>query len=283
MEPLEGKVALVTGAGGMQGIGRACALRLAALGADIVLSDFKREPGDLPPQEVAARWRSIESVADEVKALGRRCVPIWCDLTVSAQIEDLARRAADQLGRIDILVNNARAIIGQDRVAITELREDVWERFLRINATAMFLLTKYVARIMIDRDSGGRIVNIGSDASKRGRPKLAAYNASKFAVIGLTQASALDLAPHRITVNAVCPGPVNSGRMNYWEADQAAQKGMSLEEFRAGIVTDGGKSVPLGRIAEPEDVAKLVAFLSSDDAAFITGQAYNVNGGTLFH
>ena len=102
-------------------------------------------------------------------------------------------------------------------------------------------------------------------------------------MIGLTQASALDLAPHRITVNAVCPGSVNTDRLNYWEADQAQAKGMSLEEFRAGIVADAGKSVPLGRIAEPEDVAKLVSFLASDEASFITGQAYNVNGGTLFH
>ena len=284
MGRLDGKVALVTGAGGMQGIGRACVLALAADGADIVVSDFKRASSDLPPQEVSAGWRSIESVAEEVKALGRRCLPLWCDLTVTAEIEDLARRAAEHYGgRIDILVNNAGAIIGHDRVPVTELTEDVWDRFLRINATAMFLMTKYVGRIMVARGNGGRIINIGSDASKRGRPNLAAYNASKFAVIGLTQASALDLAPQRITVNAVCPGPVNSGRMNYWEADQARAKGMSLEAYRAGIVSDGGKSVPLGRIAEPEDVAKLVAFLASEDAAFITGQAYNVNGGTLFH
>jgi NAD(P)-dependent dehydrogenase (short-subunit alcohol dehydrogenase family) len=280
---LDGKVALLTGAGGMRGIGRACALRLAAQGADIALSDFRREPPDLPPQEVRAGWRSIESVAEEVKGLGRRCLPVWCDLTVTAQIEDLARRAAEHFGRIDILVNNARAIIGHDRVPVTELREDVWDRFLRVNATAMFLATKYVARIMIEKGNGGRIINMGSDASKRGRATMAAYNASKFAVIGLTQASALDLAPHRITVNAVCPGSVNSDRMNYWEADQARAKGLSLEAFRADIVAHAGRSVPLGRIAEPEDVAKLVAFLASEDAAFITGQAYNVNGGTLFH
>ena len=93
----------------------------------------------------------------------------------------------------------------------------------------------------------------------------------------------MDLAPHRITVNAVCPGSVNTDRLNYWEADQAQAKGMSLEEFRASIVADAGKGVPLGRIAEPEDVANLVAFLASDEASFITGQAYNVNGGTLFH
>jgi len=280
---LDGKVALITGAGGMKGIGRACAIKLASQGADLVLSDFKRETKDLPPQEVKAQWRSIDSVAEEVEALGRRCLKIWCDLTVSEQIEDLARRAADHYGHIDILVNNARAIIGRDRVGVTELREEVWQRFLRVNTTAVFLNTKFVGRIMVEKGNGGRIINIASDASKRARPNTAAYTTSKFAVIGLTQASALDLAPHRITVNAVCPGSVNTDRLNYWEADQAQAKGVSLEEFRASIVADAGKSVPLGRIAEPEDVAKLVAFLASEEAAFITGQAYNVNGGTLFH
>ena len=283
MDRLDGKVALVTGAGGMKGIGRACALKLAAQGADIVLSDVKRAPDDLPPQEIKAQWRSIDSVAEDVEALGRRCATVWCDLTVSEQIEDMARRAAESFGRIDILVNNARAIIGRDRVAITELREDVWQHFLRVNTTAVFLSTKFVGRIMIAKGDGGRIINIASDASKRARPNTAAYTTSKFALIGLTQAAALDLAPHRITVNAVCPGSVNTDRLNYWEADQARAKGVTLEEFRASVVADAGKSVPLGRVAESEDVANLVAFLASEDAAFITGQAYNVNGGTLFH
>src|SRR5262245_22047326 len=283
MPRLEGKVALITGAGGMKGIGRACALKLAAQGADLVLSDFRRDEKDLPPQEVKAGWRSIDSVAGEVEKLGRRCLKLWCDLTVTAQIEDMARRAAEHYGHVDILVNKARAIIGRDRVAVTELREEVWDRFMRINATAMFLATKFVGRLMIERGQGGRIINMASDASKRGRAKTAAYNASKFAVIGLTQASAMDFAPYRITVNAVCPGSVNTDRMNYWEADQAQSRGMSLEAFRASVVSDSGKGVPLGRIAEPEDVANLVAFLASDEASFITGQAYNVNGGTLFH
>jgi len=283
MGQLDGKVALITGAGGMKGIGRACALKLASQGADIVLSDFKREPGDLPPQEVKAQWRSIDSVAEEVEALGRRSFKIWCDLTVSGEIEDMARQAAAHYGHIDILVNNARAIIGRDRVPITELREEVWQRFLTINTTAVFLATKFVAKGMIERGKGGRIINMASDASKRGRPLMAAYNASKFAVLGLTQASALDLAPHRITVNAVCPGSVNTDRLNYWEEAQAKAQGISLEEFRARIVAEAGKSIPLGRMAEPEDVANMVAFLASDEAAFITGQAYNVNGGSLFH
>lgn len=283
MGHLDGEVALITGAGGMKGIGRACALKLASQGADIVLSDFKRAPNELPPQEVKAQWRSIDSVAEEVEALGRRCFKIWCDLTVSEQIEDMARRAAAHYGHIDILVNNARAIIGRDRVPVTELREEVWQRFLAVNTTAVFLNTKCVGKVMIEKGKGGRIINIASDASKRAKPMTAAYTTSKFAVIGLTQASALDLAPYRITVNAVCPGSVNTDRLNYWEEAQAKALGISLEEFRARIVAEAGKGVPLGRIAEPEDVANVVAFLASDEAAFITGQAYNVNGGTLFH
>ena len=283
MANLDGKVALITGAGGMKGIGRACALKLASLGADIAISDFKRPPEDLPPQERKAQWRSIDSVAEEIEGLGRRCLKIWCDLTVTSQIEDIARRAQEHFGHIDILVNNARAIIGRDRTDVTHLSEDVWNRFLRVNTTSFFLVTKFVGRIMVEQGKGGRIINMGSDVSKRARAGTAAYSTSKFAVIGLTQASALDLAPHRITVNAVCPGSVNTDRMNYWEADQAEAKGMSLEEFRATIVTDTGRGIPLGRMAEPEDVANMVAFLASDEAVHITGQAYNVNGGTLFH
>jgi len=134
----------------MKGIGRACAMKLASQGADIAISDFKREPKDLPPQEIKARWRSIDSVAEEIEALGRRCFKVWCDLTDAAQIEDMVRRALGHYGHIDILVNNARAIIGRDRVPITELREEVWQRFLAINTTAVYLNTKFVGKSMIE-------------------------------------------------------------------------------------------------------------------------------------
>jgi NAD(P)-dependent dehydrogenase (short-subunit alcohol dehydrogenase family) len=283
MSNLSGRVALITGAGGMKGIGRATAIKLASLGADLVLTDVRRETKDLPPQEVAAQWRSIDSVAEEVEKLGRRCHRIWCDLTVTAEIESMAREAASAFGHVDILVNNARAIIGRDRVPVTELDEAVWRRFLDINATAVFLVTKHVGRIMIEQGRGGRIINMGSDASKRAKATTAAYTASKFALLGLTQASALDLAPHRITVNAVCPGTVNTDRLNYWEQAQAREKGLAPEAFRAEIVSNASRATPLGRVAESEDVANLVAFLASDEASFITGQGYNVNGGALFH
>ena len=283
MAGLEGKVALVTGAGGMRGVGRATVMKLAGLGADIALTDVHRETEDLPPAEVRNSWRGIDAVREEVEAEGRSAFPVYCDLGDSAQIEQMVDRVMDHYGRIDILVNNARAIIGRDKVPVTELEQEVWEHFLRINTTAPYLLTKEVGRRMIEAGNGGRIINIASNASKQASATGAAYSASKFAVLGLTQASALDLAPYGITVNAVCPGPINTDRMSYWERDQAADRGISQEEFRSQIVQAGAQASPLGRIAEPQDVANVVAFLASDEASFVTGQAYNVNGGLLFH
>ncbi len=283
MAGLDGKVALITGAGGMRGVGRATVMKLAGLGADIALSDVHRETEDLPPAEVRNSWRGIDAVSEEVQTAGRKAFPVYCDLGDSGQIERMVEQVMDHYGRIDILVNNARAIIGRDKVPVTELEQDVWEHFLSINTTAPFLLTKEVGRRMIEAGNGGRIINIASNASKQASATGAAYSASKFAVLGLTQASALDLAPYGITVNAVCPGPINTDRMSYWERDQAADRGITQEEFRSQIVQTGAQVSPLGRIAEPQDVANVVSFLASDEASFVTGQAYNVNGGLLFH
>ena len=130
------------------------------------------------------------------------------------------RRVVEHFGHIDILVNNARAIIGRDEFPITELREDVWQHFLAINTTAVFLCTKFVGQEMLRQGRGGRIINIASNAAKQASATGAASSASKFAVLGLTQAAALDLAPYGITVNAVCPGPVNTDRLSYWGAPQ---------------------------------------------------------------
>jgi NAD(P)-dependent dehydrogenase (short-subunit alcohol dehydrogenase family) len=283
MSGLQGKVALITGAGGMKGVGRATALKLAQHGADLALTDVQRGPEDLPPAEVRVGWRGIDSVADEIRALGRRCYISPCDLGNRDQVQGLVQQVLGHYGRIDILVNNARAIIGRDKVPITELPEEVWHHFLAINTTAVFLLTKLVGREMVRQGRGGRIINIASNAAKQASARGAAYSASKFAVLGLTQASALDLAPYGITVNAVCPGPINTDRLSYWERAKAEEEGISLEEFRSKIVKEAGQATPLGRIAEAEDVAHMVSFLASEEACFITGQAYNVNGGLLFH
>ena len=280
---LEGKVALITGAGGMRGVGRATALKLASQGANVAITDVRRPLADLPPGEVRAEWQSIDSVADEVRNRGSQALPIYADLSNADEIEGLVAETVNHYGRLDILVNNARAIIGRDKVPVTELEEDVWQHFLSINTTAVFLCTKYAGREMVRLGNGGRVVNIASNAGKQASADGAAYSASKFAVIGLTQASAMDLAPHGITVNAVCPGPINTDRMSYWERDQAAQRGLTQEEFRAQVVSASADRTPLGRIAEAEDVANLVAFLAGPDSSLITGQSYNVNGGILFH
>jgi 3-oxoacyl-[acyl-carrier protein] reductase/meso-butanediol dehydrogenase/(S,S)-butanediol dehydrogenase/diacetyl reductase len=280
---LRGKVALLTGAGGMKGVGRAIALKLAGLGVDLAVSDVKLNESDLHPAQVRAGWHGVDSVAEEVRALGVRCLPIHCDLSDPQQIRDLVKQTVDAFGRIDILVNNARAIMGNDKVPITDLSEQVWQHFLAINLTAPFILTKLVAKQMISAGRGGRIINIGSDTSKRAQATGAAYATTKQGLVALTQGAAQDLAPYGITVNCPCPGPINTDRLSYWERAQADAKGVSYEEFRAGIVSAGAAATPLGRIAEPEDVANLVAFLASDEAGFITGQAYNVNGGLLFH
>jgi NAD(P)-dependent dehydrogenase (short-subunit alcohol dehydrogenase family) len=283
MSELHGKIALITGAGGMRGVGRATALELAQHGADLALTDVQRGPEDLPPAEVRVGWRGLDSVAEEVRALGRRCYTNPCDLGNRDQVQELVQQVLGHYGRIDILVNNARAIIGRDKVPITELPEEVWHHFLAINTTAVFLLTKLVGREMVRQGRGGRIINIASNAAKQASARGAAYSASKFAVLGLTQASALDLAPYGITVNAVCPGPINTDRLSYWERAKAEEEGIPLEEFRAKVVKEAGQATPLGRIAEAEDVAHMVGFLASEEACFITGQAYNVNGGLLFH
>ncbi len=283
MPSLEGKVALITGAGGRKGIGRATALKLAALGADIALTDVTQPQSDLPPQERGDKWQGIESVAEEVRAHGRKCQTVACDLSVNAEVRDLIDTVIGEFGKIDIMINNARAIIGKDRVPVWELDEAEWQHFLDINLTAVYLTIKYTVPHMMERGQGGRIINTASDASKRGKATSSAYSATKFGLLGLTQCAALDLAPHQITVNSVCPGSVNTDRMSYQEQIAADRQGVPLETYRAQLVEQLGQVNPLGRIVESEDVANLIAFLSSDEAEMITGQAYNVNGGTLFH
>ena len=166
---------------------------------------------------------------------------------------------------------------------VSENDPQVWDTFLAINTTAPFLLMRAAGAHMIARGGGGRIVSIGSDMSKRALARTAAYAASKFALVGLTQAAALDLVEHGITVNAVCPGPVRTNRFNYAEQARAEAKGVSLEVVREQGWDDKAAMIPMGRAARPEEIADLVAFLASDRAGYITGQAYNINGGMFFH
>ena len=292
MYNLSGKVALVTGAGGMRTVGRAVAERLAREGADLALTDILRGPEDLPEDELQAGWRGLASVADAIttgagpkpaQKAGRRVLTHHADLRSAEEVGTLVQRTLDTYGRIDILVNTHRAIIGRDYAPVTELDEDQWRHTVEVNATSCFLTIKYVAREMVRLGIPGRVVSIASNAAKQASAGGAAYAASKFALLGLTQSAALDLAPNGILVNAVCPGPIDTNRLNYHEREEARAQGINSTEYHQRQVEGWGRALPLGRTATPDDVADMVTWLVSDQAGYITGQAFNLNGGLLFH
>ena len=277
------RVAIVTGAGGMRGIGRAIALRFARDGLDVALVDIERPTAEIPPAERAAGWRGIDGVADEISALGRRAIAIHADISDRAQVSRACELTLRDLGSIDVLVNNARAGIGRDRVPVVDLEAAEWDRVMAVNARGTMLFSQAVARHLVAHGLRGCIVNMSSIAGKEGAPGLAAYCASKFAINGLTQVLARELGPHGITVNAICPGWVDTGRFSLTEKLAADKAGISTEEASRAALAERAKANALGRVAVADDIADVAAFLISPAAAHITGQAINVDGGECFH
>ena len=214
MGELDGKVAIVTGAGRLRGIGRAAAVSLAKLGADVVVTGTGRKPENYPDDEKAIGWRDIESVADLVRAEGRRALPLVADVTNRDHVKNMIDQTIKELGRIDILINNAAYARAEDRVPILDLNEDTFQKVVDIKITGTFLCTKGVVEHMIKQGDGGKIVNISSAAGKRGSANFLAYNAANFGIVGMTQSMAKELGPHNINVNCVCPGAVDTSRMD---------------------------------------------------------------------
>ena len=256
---LMGRVAVVTGAG--RGIGREIALELARRGADVVVADL----------DVA----SAKGVAGEIAALGRRSLPMPVDVAMRSQVDELVERTAQEMGRLDIFVNNAGIVHVKPFLEITE---EEWDRVFAVNVKGVLFGTQAAAREMIKQRSG-RIINLASIAGKLGRPMLAAYAASKAAVISITRSAALVLAPYGITVNAICPGVVDTQMWEKIDAEMGAYEGKAKGEVMRGRIAE----IPLGRVEKPEDVARVAAFLASDDSAYMTGQAINVCGGIVMH
>jgi len=278
MYGLEGKVALVTGAGGENGIGRGIATRLALEGADVVVNDLTINPyGDRP-----GSWGGVTQVVNEVMAMGRKSIAITADVSNSNQVQAMIDQTLEQFGRIDILVNNAGSRPGGDRKPVVDVLEEDFDLVQRVNVKGTFLVSQAVARHMIKRGGGGKIISMSSRAGKTGTATYAAYCASKFAVIGFTQSLALELAEHRIMVNAICPGLVDTERVDYIAA-AAAPEGQSAIEYRADMVRDRAANVPLGRLAVAADIAKTAAFLASSESDYLTGQSINVAGGYEMH
>ena len=275
MYNLEGKVALVTGAGGKQGIGRAIAMRLAQEGADLVVNDLGAPSEDAQP----SGWRGVADVVEDIEALGREALGILADVSEAAQVERMVGETLERFGHIDILVNNAASRPGRDRVPVVELEEEAWDLVQRVNVKGTFLCSRAVAREMIRRGNGGKILIISSTRGKRGAACYAAYSASKFAVLGFGQSLALELAPHQIQVNIICPGLVETERISAMAAAMA-QEGEAEEDRRAQMLRERAAEVPLGRVAEGADIARTAAFLASSESDYLTGLAISVTGGT---
>jgi NAD(P)-dependent dehydrogenase (short-subunit alcohol dehydrogenase family) len=257
--PLLGRRAVVTGAG--RGIGRAIALALGTAGADVAVS---------------ARGRAeLEQVAEEVHALGRRALALPCDVTDAVAVARMAAETLDGLGGIDILVNNAGAAASHK---FLDHPDELWHHMLAINLTSVYYMTKAFVPYMIAQRAG-RIINIASIAAKIGARYIAAYTASKHGALGLTRALAAELVSYNITVNAICPGYVDTPMTDGSIANIRERTGMSEEQARATLE----QTSPQRRLIAPEEVAALAVYLALDSSKGISGQAINVDGGAVMY
>jgi 3-oxoacyl-[acyl-carrier protein] reductase len=264
---LEGKVAVVTGAGRMRSIGRPIARELARAGADVVLTGTGRAPQRYPDEEKQAGWHDIESVAEEVRALGRRAFPVVSDVSDPGAVDRLLADVLGTFGRVDIVVNNAAAARGADRVPVIDLDVDLWRTIINVNLNGTFYMSRAFGRAIAEQGDGGSIVNISSDAGKMMSASTAAYSASKAGIHALTCAMAAELGKTGVRVNAICPGIVDTYRLD------DIPRGQPWDDFVA--------HVPLGRASSGDDIAWMTVFLCSDQGSWITGQLYSVNGGML--
>lgn len=277
MRRFEGRTVIVTGSGRTQGLGAAILRRFAEEGANCVVSDLgtpreRMEAGDI------GTTAEMERVADELRALGARAIAIACDVRSAADCEALVHSAVEAFGALHILVNNAG--IGYLMKPLLETDEADWDAVLDVNLKGAFLCTKHAARQMIAQGTGGRIINIASQAAKSGFPHMAPYTASKHGMVGLTRSNAVELGSHGITVNAVCPNHVTTGLGEKQNAYFSKLLGFDSVE---AYLQDMARKNPMGRPGLPTDTAAAVAFLASDEAVYITGEAMNVSGGEEMH
>jgi NAD(P)-dependent dehydrogenase (short-subunit alcohol dehydrogenase family) len=277
MYHLQGKTAIVTGAGRRKGIGEAIVLRLALEGCNVVLSDLGASKGPEFSSEHIGASAEMEAIASDARQGGAQVICIPCDVRLEEEVARLVDKAVEAFGRLDILVNNAG--VGYLMEPFAEFRESSWDAVLDVNLKGAFLCSKHAARQFIAQGTGGCIVNIASQAAKSGFPFAAAYTASKHGLVGLTRSNAVELGRYGIRVNAVCPNHITTG-LGHWQNQFFSEKlGLDYEAYLRGI----RERNPLGRTGLSEDIAKAVAFLASDQSAYITGEAMNVSGGEEYH
>lgn len=277
MYQLNNKVAIVTGSGRHKGIGEAIVLRLAAEGCKVVISDIGQPKGNEFSAEHIGVSEEMQEIANSCRVLGAEVLTIPCDVRSESECQRLIAVTVEKFGQVDILVNNAG--VGYLMEPFTEFKESSWDAVLDVNLKGAFLCSKHAAIQMIQQGTGGSIINIASQAAKSGFPFAAAYTASKHGLVGLTRSNAVELGKHKIRVNAVCPNHITTG-LGHWQNSFFSEKlGMDYATYLQSIVQKN----PLGRTGLTEDIAKAVAFLCSDESAYITGEAMNVSGGEEYH
>jgi 3-oxoacyl-[acyl-carrier protein] reductase len=268
------RAALVTGCGKRDGVGQAIARTLAACGTAVVVADV--EPAGVLNQRqrrlgLRDAWGGLERLTAEIEAAGGAASHVLGDIGDEADARRMVETAVGRHGRLDVLVNNAAAPQGADRQDIEDVPVEVWDRVVAVNLRGTFLMSRFAVPAM-RRQRYGRIVSVSSMAGVDKAPRSAAYSASKAGILGFTRALAMDVAAWGITVNAVCPGLVWTSR-----AVLSDDPDLDLDAERERR----GRSIPVGRAGTPEDVAAAVAFLASEAAGYVTGQALPVDGGGL--
>ncbi len=272
-----GRVALCTGAGRPGGLGEAILARLAEAGCRVVVTDVGLAPAGLDPRNLATA-ADAERVAAGLRERGAEVLVLPLDVRDEAQVESAVAGTVEHFGQLDILVNNAG--IGFLMQPLIDTAREHWQAVLDVNLLGAFLCTKHAARQMIRQGHGGRVVNIASQAAKSGHLHMAAYTASKHGLVGLTRTAALELGPHGITVNAVCPNHVTTGLGSVQNEYFARLRGFAtVDEYLA----DMRARIPLRRAGLARDTAEAVAYLCSEAAAYVTGEAMNVSGGIEMH
>jgi NAD(P)-dependent dehydrogenase (short-subunit alcohol dehydrogenase family) len=275
LDGIAGKVALVTGAARPRSIGRATALRLAREGADVACLDIAR-PYEAFPGHATATGDDLDDVVAEIEDLGRRALAVAADVSDWEAVHDAVAHATEALGPIQLAANAAGgAGFGMGAGPLLAVPEHEFDQVIDVNLKGTWIVCRAVAERLVNAGLPGRLVNVSSQAGKRGFPMLGSYCAAKAGVVLLTQVLAAELGPSDITVNAVCPGTVDTDLINkddgFLAVLDAAHPGGSEAWIR--------QEIPLNRLEQPEEVAAAIAFLLSDDAAYITGEALNVSGG----
>lgn len=273
----EGKVAVVTGSGRPDGLGAAIALRLASEGCAVVISDIGASKDPATPSAMIGASESMATTAEAVRKAGGDASTCVCDVRDGAEVRALAAHAVATHGGLDIWVNNAG--IGYIMKPLLEVEAGDWSAVIDVNLSGAFHGLQAAARVMVAQGRGGRIINVASQAAKSGFPFAQAYCASKHGLVGLVRSAAIELGPHGITVNNVCPNHVTTG-LGAWQNDYfAAKTGRSVEQYLA----DMAARIPMGRPGLPGDTADAVAFLASEEARYITAESLNVSGGEEPH